>query len=130
MIAGLITELAGELVAGRDDAKLKAIHNKHSRPDYDREEAAAMKGMKSMLEDVLGVELGDDADASSPDAILKRAEAHIHERQTQYDADRQAPEERMARRKGSAKQLAREAQQQADEQQISQLLRLSGELLG
>jgi hypothetical protein len=123
MIASLITELAGELVAGRDDAELKAIYNKHSRSDYDREEAAAMKGMQSMLEDVLGVELGDATDASSPEAILKRAQAHIHERQTQYDADRLAREERLAKRRRSAKQLASEAQQQAEQQQISQSIR-------
>jgi hypothetical protein len=122
-IASLITELSGELVAQRDDAELKAIYNKYSRSDYDSEEAAAVKGMKSMLEDVLGFELGDDLDISSPEDMLARAQAQMHERQTQYDADRQAWEEHPGKRKKSAKQIAREARQQAEEQQISQSIR-------
>lgn len=122
-IASVITELAGELVAARDDAELKVIYNRHSRSDYDSEEAANIKGMKSMLEDVLGLELGDDQDISSPEGLLERAQAQIHERQTRYDADRQAREERLAKRKKSANQLAREAQQQAEEQQLRQSIR-------
>ena len=117
-IAGVITDLAGDLIAARDDGELKAIYNRHSRSDYDAEEAAGMNGMKSALEDVLGFELGDDLDMSSPEDVLARAQAQMHERQAQYDADRQAREERLARRKKSAKQLAREAQQQAEEQQL------------
>ena len=123
MITGLIVELAGQLLAERDDAGLKAIYNRHSKSDYDREEAAAAKGMKSMLEDVLGFELGDDLDMSSPDDIFERAQAEILERQTQFDADRQAREEGMSRRKKSAKQLAREARQQAEAQHLSQSIR-------
>lgn len=122
-IASVITELVGELVAARDDAELKAIYNRHSRSDYHSEEAANIKGMKSMLEDVLGFELGDDLDIGSPEDILERAQAQIHERQTRYDADRQVREERLAKRNKSAKQLAREAQQQADEQQLRQSIR-------
>lgn len=122
-IASVITELAGGLVAARDDAELKAIYNRHSRSDYDAEEAANMKGMKSMLEHVLGFDLGDDLDIGSPEDMLARAQAQMHERQTQYDADRQAREERLAKRKKSAKQLAREAQQQAEEQQLRQSIR-------
>ncbi len=49
MIASLITELAGALVADRDDAELKAIYNKHSRSDYDSEEAAAVQDMMLQL---------------------------------------------------------------------------------
>lgn len=122
-IASVITELAGELVAARDDAELKAIYNRHSRSDYDSEEAANIKGMKSVLEDVLGFELGDDLDLGSPDDILKRAQAQIHDRQTRYDADRQARQERLAKRNKSAKQLAREAQQEAEEQLLRQSIR-------
>jgi hypothetical protein len=123
MITGLIVELAGQLLTERDDAGLKAIYNSHSKSDYDREEAAAAKGMKSMMEDVLGFELGEDLDMSSPEDIFERAQAQILERQTQFDADRQAREEGMSRRKKSAKQLAREARQQAEAQHISQSIR-------
>lgn len=122
-IAHLITSLARELLDGRDDAELKALFNKHSRTDYDSEEAASLKDAQSALEEMLGVELGDDMDMNSPEDILKRVEAHVHEWQAQYEAEQQAQEERMAKRKKSSKQLAREAQKQAEEAQISQSIR-------
>lgn len=123
MIDDLISELAGRLAAERDDADLKSIYNKHSGSDFDAEETAAVEGMKSMFEDVLGVDLGDDFDMSSPEELLKRAQAHMHEQQTQHQADRQAQEERRAKRKKTAKQIAKESQQLAEEQQTSQSIR-------
>jgi hypothetical protein len=123
IIASLIAELAGELLAERDDAELKAVYNKHSGSDYDSEEAARVEDMKSMLEDVLGFELGDELDLSSPEDLLKRAQEQMQERQMQHDADQMAQEERRSIRKKSAKQLAREARKQAEEQQISQSIR-------
>jgi hypothetical protein len=122
-IASVITELAGQLAAARDDAQLKALYNKHSRSDYDAEEAANIQGMKFMLEDVLGFELGDDLDTSSPEDILARAQAQMREKQTQHDADRQAREERRGKQKKSAKQLATEARRQAEEQRLRQSIR-------
>lgn len=123
MVAGLITELAGRLMADRDDAALKSVYNKYSELDYDSEEAAALQSMKAMFEDVLNIELGDDLDTASPEDLLQRAQAQMHERQAQDDAYRQAQEERRARRKKSTRQLAREAQELAEEQQISQSIR-------
>jgi len=119
-IKSLICDMAGGLAAARGDATLKDIYNKHSGSDFDAEEAAAMQNMKSMLEDELGTDLGDDIDMSSPDEFFKRAHAHMQAQQDQFDAERQA---RNAKRKKSAKQLAKEAQQLADEQQASQSIR-------
>lgn len=122
-LAGLIAGLAGPLVAARNDAELKAIYNRHSRSDYDREEAANLAGMKSLFEDVFGVDLDDDLDISSTEDVLRRAEAQMQEKLAQDEAGREAREARQAKRKKSAKQLAREAQQQAEAQQISQSIR-------
>jgi hypothetical protein len=122
-IADLITGLAGDIVAERDDAELKAVYNKHSQSDYDEENAAHFMDMKDMLEGMLGTDLGDDLDMSSPEEIIKRAQAKMQEAQMQFDADQQAREERRAKRKKTAKQLAREAKQQAEEQHISQSIR-------
>jgi hypothetical protein len=85
--------------------------------------AANIKGMKSMMEDVLGVDLGDDLDTSSPEDLLKRVEAQMEEEWAQDNAERQAWEEHRPKRKKSAKQLAKEAKQQAEEQQVSQSIR-------
>lgn len=123
LIAQLITELAAGLLAERDEAALKAIYNKHGRTDYDSDAATHIEDMKSMLEDVLGVELGDDLDMRSPEEMLNRARAKMHEAQAQSDAYQLAHEERRAKRKRSAKQLAKEARQQADAQQTSLSIR-------
>lgn len=123
MIASLIADLAGDLLAARDDAELKAIYNKHSHSDYDKKEATNIEGMKSMMEDVLGIDLGDDFDMSSPEELLDRIEAQMEEEWAQEDAERQAWKERQNKQKKSAKQLAKEAQQKAEEQQASLSIR-------
>ena len=123
MIHDLISGMAGDLAVERNDEELKNIYNKHSGSDLDKEAAASLNGLKSMLEDVIGVDLGDDLDMSSPEEIFKRAQAHMHEQQTQFEAERQAYEERQAKRKKTAKQIAKESKQKAEEQQTSQSIR-------
>ena len=122
-IANLITELAGELVAARNDPQMKTLYNQYSQSDYDSEEAANLKGMQFVLEGVLGVALGDDLDLSSPDDLLARAQEKIHASQREFDAERQAREKRQTKRAKSAKQLAFEARQQAEAHQLSGSIR-------
>ena len=122
-IAGLIVDLADQLLANRDDAELKAIYNKHSHSDYDQEEAADIKHMKSVMEGVLGVDLGDDFDVNSGEEFLKHIQSKMEEEWAQENVKRQAWEERRSKRKKTAKQLAKEVQQQAEEQQISLSIR-------
>ena len=122
-IAGMITDLAGELVAARQDAEMKRIYNRYSQSDYDREEAANLKGVQDMLEDALGMDLGEELDVSSPDEFFARAQEKIQERQAEFDAERQAHEDRRAKRAKSAKQLAQEARQQTQQRQLSQSIR-------
>lgn len=122
-IANLITELAGELVAARNDPQMKALYNQYSHSDYDSEEAANLKGMQSVLEGVLGVALGDDLDLSSPDDLFARAQEKMHANQREFAAERQAREKRQTKRAKSAKQLAFEARQQAEAHQLSGSIR-------
>jgi hypothetical protein len=120
-LAAVITNLAGDL-AGEDDS-LKAIYNKYSTTDYDSETAAEIDGMKSMLEAVLGVELGDDVDMSSPEDLLQRAQAHIEQQQAEATTEAAAREARRAKRKKSPKQLAAEARAQEEQAQLSLSIR-------
>ncbi|WP_349608088.1 J domain-containing protein [Cupriavidus sp. DF5525] len=120
-LAAVITDLAGPL-AGEDDG-LKAIYNKYSATDYDSETAAEIDGMKSMLEAVLGVELGDDLDISSPEELLQHAQAHIQQRQAEEATEAVAREARRAKRKKSPRQLAAEARAQEEQAQISLSIR-------
>ncbi len=117
-IAAVITNMAQDLLLGREDEALKAVFNKYSDVDYDEIEAEDEAGLKSAMEDLLGVELDDDIDLRSPDAVLQQAQARLFERQAQEDADRKIWQERQATRKKSAKQLAKEAQEETEEQQL------------
>src|SRR5487761_2129181 len=123
MLHELISGMAADLALERNDEALKNIYNKHSGSDLDEEEAASLDGLKSMLEEVIGVDLGDDLDMSNPEEILKRARAHMHEQQAQSEAGQQAREERQATRKKTAKQIAKESKQQEEELQTSQSIR-------
>lgn len=123
MIAELIRELASELIADRNNEELKAIYNKHSGSDYDSEEAAGLEGVKSMMEEMFGVDLDDVDLKSSPDEMMKKMQTKMEEMRTAHNADQQAQAERQAKRKKSAKQIAKEQAQQAEEQQISQSIR-------
>jgi hypothetical protein len=122
-ISELIAGLAGELIEEQDDAQLKAIYNRHSQSDYDSEAAAELEGMKSALEAMLGEELGNDIDMSSPEDLLQRAHAKMEEEYAREAAENQAREERRAKRKKSAKQLAAEARQEAEKAELSQSIR-------
>jgi hypothetical protein len=118
-LADVIAEMAGPMV--EEDDSLKAIYNKYSSIDYDDETAADLLGMKSMLEAVLGVELGDDVDLTSPEDLLQRA--HLHMQQQQADAQGAGPELCRVKRKKSSRQLAAEARAQEEEAQITLSIR-------
>ncbi len=118
-IAELIVAMAAILVPASDDTELKAIYNKHSRTDYDADEDAIKQEIKSVLEDTLGVDLGDDFDFDSPEDMFHRARGQINEQ----DAAWWTQEQHQTPRKKTAKQLANEARQQAEAQQLQQSIR-------
>ncbi len=120
-LADVITDLVGPMVD--EDDSLKAIYNKYSSADYDSETAADILGMKSMLEAVFGVELGDDVDLTSPEDVLQRAQAHMQQQHEEAVAQSAEQEVRRAKRKKSPKQLAAEARAQEEQAQISLSIR-------
>ncbi len=123
MLGELISQMASDLAAERDDAELITLYNKHSGSDYEEEQAAALKGMKSLFEAELGVDLGDDLDLDSHDDLLRRAQQRLHEQQAQREASRQTEQENQPTRKKTAKQLAKEAKLEAEAQQLSQTIK-------
>lgn len=118
-LSAVIAAMAMELAVELDDEDLKSIYNKHTGSDFDTEQQAANDGIKSMLERMMGVDLGDDVDMSSPEAIMRQAQARLQEQQ-QANQQKDTPP---PNRKKSAKQLAKEAQQLAEEQEIGQSIR-------
>ncbi|WP_348759955.1 hypothetical protein [Candidatus Methylocalor cossyra] len=115
-LSALIIDLALYVLDyGEPDKAMKALYNKHSRSDFDAEETAQLEQMKFMLEDTLGVDLGDDFDLRSPEQLLERLQTH-------FQAQEEARPKAKPRRK-TAKQQAREAQREAEAKQLSQSLR-------
>ncbi|OXC73421.1 molecular chaperone DnaJ [Caballeronia sordidicola] len=122
-IADLISDLTGELVAQSDDPELKSIYNRYSESDFDSEAAAELDDMKTALEAMLGVELGDDVDMSSPEDVLQRAHAQMEKLQAQDALENQAREARRAKRKKTPRQLAAEAREQVEQAELSLSIR-------
>lgn len=119
-VAALILEFAESILMDRDDAQIKALHEKYLQPGDHRDSSLAMQ---SLLEDVLGLDLGDDLDFMSPDELMERGQRKIQEEQEKFETEEAAWEERQSRRKKSAKQLARQAREEADEQKLRQSIR-------
>jgi Skp family chaperone for outer membrane proteins len=122
-LSELIADLSGNLVEECDDPQFKAIYNQHSQSDYDSEAAAELEDMKSALEMMLGVKLGDDVDMRSPEEVLQRAHAQMQEQRAQVAAESLAREERRAKRKRSAKEMDAQARQEKERTELSQSIR-------
>ena len=122
-IANVITSLAGELARQTGDADLKAMYNRYSMSDFDDEANMALDDMKSTLEEMLDVEVGDDIDLRSPEEIMQFVQAQMEQREAEEAAASQAREARRASRKKTVKQLAAEARQQAEEAELSLSIR-------
>jgi hypothetical protein len=122
-IAFVIIEMTDELLAATDDPALKALYNKHSGSDYDEEQASESASMKSAVEEIFGFEFGDDFDPKSPDGFTEEARAKLREQQAEQDAAREARLEKQGKRKKSPKQLAKEAREQADAEQLKLSIR-------
>ena len=120
-ISALIIDLARDLID--EDASLKALYNKYSGTDFDREAAMQAAQMKARLEAALGVGLGDDADVHSEEVLLQRAREHLAQRAEKKAAAATKREARRAARKKSSKQLAAEAQEADEQAQISLSIR-------
>jgi hypothetical protein len=120
-LQGVICEIAGDLLAepGYDD--LKPIYNRHHRGDFDAEvaldDAANARAMKSMMEAMFGMDFGNE-DVSSMEKLQTYTEAQLEA----FAQEQAQAEDRRARRKKSPKQLAKEAQREADKAKVGRVL--------
>jgi hypothetical protein len=120
-LRALICQIAGDLLAEPGCNDLKPIYNRHSRSDFDTvvslEDAVHARMMRSMMEEVLGIDFGD-ADVSSTEKLHAQTEAQLHSLAQEEEQAR----ERRARRKKSVKQQAREAEREAEKTRIGKVL--------
>jgi len=123
----LITEITAGLIAERGMVELKDLHDKHSDVDFDtfQQEGDALAGdfLKTMMEDMYGVEIDGDIDLSSPEQMADLLHEKLQVRKEQEAEQQRKAEERRSQRPKSAKQLAQEAKKQEEEQTISQSIR-------
>ena len=119
----LIVELAAGVLEARDDAEMKALYNQHGETDYDAEEEAADADLKAMLAGLFGVELGDDVDMRSPEAVAAHVEAQVRARAGSAGEDGDDAPFDAPPRRPSGHQQAREARLAADEKAMSQTVR-------
>jgi hypothetical protein len=112
-LSDLISHVASDLMDRFDDAQIKAIYDKHSALAFDLDADAEM--MREMVSAATGIELDDDADLSSPSALLAAMQKKMEENEAAEEA-RQAG-------KAKAKPTARELRQQAEEAKLKQSVR-------
>jgi hypothetical protein len=114
-IADMILDLAGELLAQRDDAELRVIYDKYHPIGLDQQEAERLAALKGHFADMTGMDLGDDLDDLSHDEFVERLRERMAAEQAAAD---QARAERQPKRKKTAKQLAKEQKDEEEAQQI------------
>ncbi len=112
-LSALIVDLAQEILEHGEHAGMKILYNRHSQSDFDAEEAARRDGMKAVLEEMFGVELGGDVDMGSPEDIL----AHL---ESQRRAHKEQARARKGGRRKSAKEQAGAQRREAEEKRLGQ----------
>lgn len=120
-LAGVIEDLAEEILAEREDEGIKAIFNTYSEVDYDSQEAAERNKVKSFLEDMFDLDLGEE-DFDSTDEVFRRAKEQFRDKNAQNNMP-DADDDARTPRKKTARQLAKEARAEADAQRLNQTLR-------
>ncbi len=114
-VRNMILDMAEDLLTSGAHEHLKPIYNKHSGSDFDSETAASAEDIKSLMNDVFGVNLGDDIDTGSADKFAATMQDHLLEMERAEQQRLQADNEAASRRKKTKKQLEKEAQcQQAE----------------
>ena len=118
-VAEVICDVAHPLVVESDDPVMKALYNKHSKADFDAQEAVEAKGIQEVISKVFGIEMDEQADVSSPQDVMDQFQMHMDKAQLN-EMERQ---DQRSQRKKTAKQQAREDKQKADLEQTSQSIR-------
>ncbi len=120
-LVGMLCDLARELLVAEPHDELKAIYNRHSRGDFDdeqaRDKAASARGLKEELEDRFGFDLRA-ADASSVETL----EAHVAEMLRGMEQQAEATAEANARRKRTPRQAAKELHRETEAHQAGKAL--------
>ena len=111
-----LVELAAAVLSERDDATIKSIYNEHNPVDYDSEAAAHAEEVKSFLEDMFDLDLGEAEEHDSIDGLFERARAQFREKHAQSDAEART-------RRRETKTAQRRSREEDDAKRVSQSIR-------
>jgi len=118
--SGVIRELAGGLMDNEDMSDLKDIYNRHGGSDRDEELAEELDDVKMMAENLLGIDMDD---VTTPDELVAKLGQAFEEHHAQAKKEDEARAERRAKRKKTAKQLAAETREKAEQAELSLSIR-------
>ena len=125
-IADLIGNGCADLVE-RGHPDLAPIIDKYAPPATPEEDAEAdrltAEAMKRLFTLRFGIEFEPDADVSTKEKFQAYVDQKMAAQEAEYEAQEQAQAARRAQRKKSPKQLAAEAQKQAEEKNITKAVR-------
>ena len=116
-LRAMVRDLAGMFIEVSDppDEAMKALYNRVADTDFDTESQQQLEAMKSMMEGMAGIDLGD-APVESAEDLLARAQAGMASAQAEFE-QRRANKGR-ARRPSAAEKRAEE-----DRLRVSQTVR-------
>ena len=124
-----LLDLCETLLQGDDgNEALKALFNRHSDIEFDALEQEELAEMKQMLEQMSGLDLGDELPESADDLLdqaheqMARRMAEEREAQAQAEATRKPPRGGKTGKAGKAQSAAQKAAE-ADAQQASKTVR-------
>ena len=122
----LLTTLLLDLLADGDDAALEALHDKYSDVPFARMRKSDMEITEAMLNDVFGLDVGDEHGASNTEDLLRHAQRTMEQR---VEEEARQAEAGYAGRAGkrskssTAKATAAQAKREQAEREIGQSLR-------
>ena len=102
----LIIDITAELIAEHGLVELKDLHDRYSEVDFDsfQQEGEALAGdfLKSMMENMYGIEIDADIDLTSPEQMADLLHEKLQERKDKEDELQRKAEERRSKRPKSA----------------------------
>ncbi len=124
-----LSELALELIMGSEldaaaVAELKALHERYAETSLEDEQRDALADLKNMVEDVMGVDLGDQS-FETEEALRQHVQERLQQAAEQQERSQARQDEKRAKRpaRKSAAALKREAQAQLATQSVREVFR-------
>lgn len=116
-MADLIIQVAGSVLTYVEDPDLMEIYQRYDPTDPE-EESAILEEMRQAMQVVLGVEIPEDMDMTSPEAVFHHVDEQLDQQDELERMRREAREAYHAKRKKTPKQAAAEERARAEQEEV------------